>query len=152
MKVNWANFYFRSVCMKVVALRMNLYQEVALSFKKVGDPWFYVCLQQSILFSRECWYESTSRMAIKRLQGRHDFDSNVNYNEYNNAPASNWRKRQLQKTCLVFARCGDSPPCVRDGEQRQNITPQLNSQCWMEFWLLKWSWIRKTSAPKLATS
>jgi len=23
----------------VVALRMNLYQEAALSFQKVGDPW-----------------------------------------------------------------------------------------------------------------
>jgi len=27
------------VCIKLVALRMNLYQEVALSFKKVGNPW-----------------------------------------------------------------------------------------------------------------
>jgi len=26
--------------MKLVALRMNLYLEVALSFKKVGDPWY----------------------------------------------------------------------------------------------------------------
>ena len=26
------------MCIKLVALRMNLYQEVALSFKKVGDP------------------------------------------------------------------------------------------------------------------
>jgi len=25
--------------MRLVALRMNLYQEVALSFKKVGDLW-----------------------------------------------------------------------------------------------------------------
>ena len=28
----------RSLCIKLVALRMNLYREVALSFKKVGDP------------------------------------------------------------------------------------------------------------------
>jgi len=34
----FSNFYFRSVCIKLVALRMNLYQKVALSFKKVGDP------------------------------------------------------------------------------------------------------------------
>jgi len=34
-----ANFYFRSVCIKLVALRMNLYQEVVLSFRKVGYPW-----------------------------------------------------------------------------------------------------------------
>jgi len=27
-----------TVCIKLVALRMHLYQEVALSFKKVGDP------------------------------------------------------------------------------------------------------------------
>jgi len=26
------------VCIKLVALRMNLYQEVALSIEKVGDP------------------------------------------------------------------------------------------------------------------
>jgi len=36
---NWANFYFRNVFIKLVGLCMNLYQEVALSFKKVGDPW-----------------------------------------------------------------------------------------------------------------
>jgi len=34
----FSKFYFRSVCIKLVALRMNLYQEVALSFKKVDDP------------------------------------------------------------------------------------------------------------------
>jgi len=34
-----SNFYFRSMWIKLVALRRNLYQEVALSFKKVGDPW-----------------------------------------------------------------------------------------------------------------
>jgi len=33
-----ANLYFRRVYIRLVALRMNLYQEVALSFKKVGDP------------------------------------------------------------------------------------------------------------------
>ena len=27
------------MCIKLVALRMNLYQEVALSLNKVGDPW-----------------------------------------------------------------------------------------------------------------
>jgi len=39
LTTNSANFYFRSVCIKLVALRMNLYQEAALSSKKVGDPW-----------------------------------------------------------------------------------------------------------------
>jgi len=39
MKTNYANYYFRSLCIKkLVALRMNLYQETALSFKKFGDP------------------------------------------------------------------------------------------------------------------
>ena len=41
MKTNYANFYFRSLCIKLVLvdLRMtNLYQEAALSFKKFGDP------------------------------------------------------------------------------------------------------------------
>ena len=36
MKTHWAIFYFRSI--ELFALHMNLYQEVALSFKKVGDP------------------------------------------------------------------------------------------------------------------
>jgi len=30
--------FISKVCIKLVALRMNLYQEVAHSFKKVGDP------------------------------------------------------------------------------------------------------------------
>jgi len=38
MKTNSANLYFRSLCIKLVAFRMNLYQEAALSFKKFGDP------------------------------------------------------------------------------------------------------------------
>jgi len=38
MKTNNANFYFRSLCIKLLALRMNLHQEAALSFKKFGDP------------------------------------------------------------------------------------------------------------------
>jgi len=38
MKTNYANFYFRSLCIKLVALRMNLYQEAALSFKMFGAP------------------------------------------------------------------------------------------------------------------
>jgi len=28
MKTNYANFYFRSLCIKLVALHMNLYQEL----------------------------------------------------------------------------------------------------------------------------
>jgi len=36
MKTNYVNFYFRSLCIKLVALRMNLYQEAALSFQKFG--------------------------------------------------------------------------------------------------------------------
>jgi len=39
LKANWAKFYFKSVCIKLVALRINVYEEVALRFKKVGDPW-----------------------------------------------------------------------------------------------------------------
>jgi len=31
-------FIFRSLCIKLVDLRMNLHQEAALSFKKFGDP------------------------------------------------------------------------------------------------------------------
>jgi len=38
MKTNYANFYFRRLCIKLVALRMSVYQEAALSFKKFGDP------------------------------------------------------------------------------------------------------------------
>jgi len=38
MKSNYANFYFKSLCIKLVALRMNLYQKAALSFKNFGDP------------------------------------------------------------------------------------------------------------------
>ena len=34
----FSKFYFRSVCIKLVSLRMILYQQVALSFRKVGDP------------------------------------------------------------------------------------------------------------------
>jgi len=37
MKTNLANFYFRSVCIKPVVLRMNLYREVALSFSGVAS-------------------------------------------------------------------------------------------------------------------
>jgi len=40
LQTNRENLYFRSVCIQLVALRMNLYLEVALSFKKVGDPCF----------------------------------------------------------------------------------------------------------------
>jgi len=40
LKTNGANFHFRSVCFKLVALRVNLYQEVALSFRKFADPCF----------------------------------------------------------------------------------------------------------------
>ena len=32
--------FISEVCIKLVALRINLTQEVALSFKKVGDPYF----------------------------------------------------------------------------------------------------------------
>jgi len=39
MKTNYANFYFRCLCIKLGALRMNLYQKAALSFKKFGDPY-----------------------------------------------------------------------------------------------------------------
>ena len=37
MKTNCAKFYLKSLCIKLVALRMNLYQEIAPSFKKFGD-------------------------------------------------------------------------------------------------------------------
>jgi len=38
MKTNCVNFYFKSLCIKLVALRMNLFQVIALSFKKFSDP------------------------------------------------------------------------------------------------------------------
>jgi len=38
VKTNYANLYFRSLCIELVALRMNLYQEATLSLKKFGDP------------------------------------------------------------------------------------------------------------------
>jgi len=38
MKTSYANFYFRSLCIKLVDLRMSLYHEAALSFKKLADP------------------------------------------------------------------------------------------------------------------
>jgi len=38
MKINCANFYLKSLCIKLLALRMNLYQEIAPSFKKFSDP------------------------------------------------------------------------------------------------------------------
>jgi len=38
MKKNHANFYFISVCIKLVDLRMNLYQEAPLSLRQeFGD-------------------------------------------------------------------------------------------------------------------
>ena len=39
---------FRSVYIKLVALHITLYQEVALSLKKVGDPWFIVITTVSV--------------------------------------------------------------------------------------------------------
>jgi len=39
MKTNCANFYLKSLCIKLVALRMNLYREIAPSFKKFSDLW-----------------------------------------------------------------------------------------------------------------
>jgi len=39
MKTNYANFYFRFLCIKLGALHMNLYQEAALSFKTFGVPY-----------------------------------------------------------------------------------------------------------------
>jgi len=38
MKTNYAKFHFRSLCFKLVALRMNLYQVAALCCKMFGDP------------------------------------------------------------------------------------------------------------------
>jgi len=38
MKTNYANFYFRSLCINLVVFHMNLYQEAALSFKTFGAP------------------------------------------------------------------------------------------------------------------
>jgi len=38
MKKNCANFYFKSLCITLVALRMHLYQEIALRFEKFSDP------------------------------------------------------------------------------------------------------------------
>jgi len=38
VKTNRENFYFISLRIKLVALRMNLYQEAALSFKRFSDP------------------------------------------------------------------------------------------------------------------
>jgi len=40
--------FISEVCITLVALRMNLYQEVALSFKKVWDP----CTKESRLIFR----------------------------------------------------------------------------------------------------
>jgi len=37
-----SKFLFRSVCIKLESLRINLYKEVALSFKKVGDPILHI--------------------------------------------------------------------------------------------------------------
>jgi len=38
MKTICANFYFKSLCITLVALLTNLYQEIALSFKKFSGP------------------------------------------------------------------------------------------------------------------
>jgi len=38
LKTNSAIFDYKSVCITLVALRINLHQAVALSFRKVGDP------------------------------------------------------------------------------------------------------------------
>jgi len=38
MKTNYANFYFGSLCIRLVVFRMNLYEEEGLSFKMFGDP------------------------------------------------------------------------------------------------------------------
>ena len=45
---NWRKIeqiFFRSVCIKLVAPRMNLYQEVAVSSKKVGDPCYMLSVR-----------------------------------------------------------------------------------------------------------
>jgi len=39
-----SKIFISEVCIKLVALRMMLYQEVAHSFRKVGDPWFRASL------------------------------------------------------------------------------------------------------------
>ena len=42
------------VCVELVALRMNLYRKVALSFKKVGDPVLaYLCQWKFSIFCLE---------------------------------------------------------------------------------------------------
>ena len=38
MKRNCENFYLKSLCITLVALRLNLYQEIAPSFKMFSDP------------------------------------------------------------------------------------------------------------------
>jgi len=38
MKTYCANFYLKNLYIKLVALRMNLCQEIAPSFKKFSDP------------------------------------------------------------------------------------------------------------------
>jgi len=38
MKTNCASFYLKSLCIKLVALRMNLYQEIAPSLKSLVTP------------------------------------------------------------------------------------------------------------------
>jgi len=53
-----SKFLFRSVCIKLESLRINLYKEVALSFKKVGDPilhissWYVRLLNSSAIFDK----------------------------------------------------------------------------------------------------
>jgi len=38
MKTNCATFYFKSLCIKLVVLHMNLYQEIAVSCNKFSGP------------------------------------------------------------------------------------------------------------------
>jgi len=44
------------MCIKPVVFRMNLYREVALSFKKVGDPWFRECMCILYALALDCYF------------------------------------------------------------------------------------------------
>jgi len=69
--------------MKLVALRMNLYLEVALSFKKVGDPWYSLsklslksdCLSFNLYqtngFTIHNRFKGTLRMVGRSVQKAH---------------------------------------------------------------------------------
>ena len=77
------------MCIKMVALRMNLYQEVALSFRKVGDP------------CSKAWYNQQRQLKLKSTTIVLKVTGNLKQNFCNNKKNTVAAKRMVQKTQSV---------------------------------------------------